>query len=235
VLGLLELLRGIERHRLLDRLIRGRAWIALVAFALLGIVTLQLALLKLNTSIGRSLESAALLQRENAALGIENSELAAGGRVETTAAHLGMSLIPAGALKFLTARPREDAARAAGALSAPVHTLTGSEEAAAAAAQAESPSTSGGEEQTASAAASTSASEAAGAATTPAGASEAGTATTSAATGEAGTAAREAGAAGAGSGGAERASSPVTGASGAPSPSAGEAGAGGGTQAGPTG
>ena len=53
-LGLLELLQSISRHSALDRLIRGRAWIAIVVFALLGIVTLQLTLLKLNAGIGRS-------------------------------------------------------------------------------------------------------------------------------------------------------------------------------------
>ena len=121
VLGLLALVRGVSRHRLLDRLIRGRSWIALVAFALLGIVTLQLTLLKLNASIGHSLQRSALLQRENAALSIENSEMAAGNRVESTAAHLGMELVPAGALKFLAANPLADIAHAAAALSTAAH------------------------------------------------------------------------------------------------------------------
>jgi cell division protein FtsL len=109
----------LERHRLLDRLIAGRAWIALVAFALIGIVTLQLGLLELNASVGRSLERAAALQRENAALAIENSELAAGGRVESLASRLDMELVPMGALRFLTVDPGVDASRAAAALSAP--------------------------------------------------------------------------------------------------------------------
>lgn len=109
----------LERHRLLDRLIAGRAWIALVAFALIGIVTLQLGLLELNASVGRSLERSAALQRENAALAIENSELAAGGRVESLASRLDMELVPMGALRFLMVDPRVDASRAAAALSAP--------------------------------------------------------------------------------------------------------------------
>ncbi len=75
--GLLAALDGLPRHRLLDRLIARADWIALVAFALIGIVTLQLLLLTLNGDIGRALEREALLQRENAALSIENSELAA--------------------------------------------------------------------------------------------------------------------------------------------------------------
>jgi cell division protein FtsL len=124
VVGLLAGVQRVSRHRLLDRLIRGRTWIALVAFALIGIVTLQLGLLKLNAGIGRSLERSALLQRENATLSIESSELAAGNRVEATAAHLGMQLVAPGDLRFLAARPRADAAQAAAALAAPVHSST---------------------------------------------------------------------------------------------------------------
>jgi hypothetical protein len=123
-LGVLGALQHLSRHRLLDRLIRGRAWIGFVAFALIGIVTLQLGLLKLNAGIGRSLESSALLQRENASLSIENSELAAGNRVESNAAHLGMQLVPAGALQFLTSRPHADIAKAAGSLASASSTHT---------------------------------------------------------------------------------------------------------------
>lgn len=77
--GLLAGAEGLLHARSLDRLIRGRGWIAVIAFALIGIVTLQLGLLKLNAGMGRSIERAEALQRKNAALSIENSELAAGG------------------------------------------------------------------------------------------------------------------------------------------------------------
>jgi cell division protein FtsL len=120
-IGLLGLLDRVSRNRLLDQLIRGRTAIALVAFALIGIVTLQLGLLKLNSSIGRTLERESVLQRENAALSIQNSELTAGERVEARATQLGMSLVPVGAFRFLTARPHVDGARAATALRTPVH------------------------------------------------------------------------------------------------------------------
>jgi len=113
VLGALD---GLARHRLLDRVLRGRISIALVAFALIGIVTLQLGLLKLNSSIGHTLERQSLLQRQNATLSIENSEMTAGDRVETRAAQMGMQLVPVGSLRFLSARPRGDAGRAAAAL-----------------------------------------------------------------------------------------------------------------------
>ena len=57
---------------------------------------MQLVVLELNAGIGRALERQAQLQRENAALSIENSELAAGERVESQAARLGMELVPRG-------------------------------------------------------------------------------------------------------------------------------------------
>lgn len=102
--------------RSLQRLLAGRLGIALVAFALIGIVTLQLGLLKLNGGIGRALEHEAALQRENAALSIENSELAAGDRVELSAARIGMQYVAPGTLQALVAHPASDATRAAAAL-----------------------------------------------------------------------------------------------------------------------
>jgi hypothetical protein len=116
------LAEAVASHRLLDRLIRGQLWIGVIAFALIGIVTMQLGLLKLNAGIGRSLAHEALLQRENATLSTENSEMAAGERVEAQAEHAGMELIPSGALSFLRANPSIDAKKAASALSAAAST-----------------------------------------------------------------------------------------------------------------
>jgi cell division protein FtsL len=115
---LLAALERLSSHRLLDRLLRGRAWIGLVTFALIGIVTLQLAMLKLNGTVGRALERQAQLQRENASLSIENSELAAADRVQAHAAQMGMEFAPSSALRFLTANPHMDFTRGAAALSA---------------------------------------------------------------------------------------------------------------------
>jgi hypothetical protein len=136
ILGLLSGLESLAQHRLLDRLIRGRVWIGLVAFALLGIVTLQLGLLKLNGGIGRALEHEALLQRENAALSIENSELAAGTRVEAGAAKLGMAFVPVSALRFLSAGGHDDAGKAAAALASAAHAAAQAREVSAAEASA---------------------------------------------------------------------------------------------------
>ncbi len=118
LIGLAGRLDALASHRLLDRLIRSRVWIGIVAFALIGIVTLQLGLLKLNSGIGRSLERAATLQRQNAALSVENSELASGSRVESQAGQLGMRLVSVGGLQFLGSHAGSDIARAVAALGA---------------------------------------------------------------------------------------------------------------------
>ncbi len=132
--GLLHALQSLSDRPLLDRLIRGRAWIAIVAFALIGIVTLQLGLLELNSGIGRALERQQLLQRENSALSIEDSELAAGERVEAQASRLGMQLVPQGALRFLAAHPGADVAHAVAALKDPARSAEASAAAASSAA-----------------------------------------------------------------------------------------------------
>jgi hypothetical protein len=152
VLGLTAALERLSRSRLLDRLTQGRLSIALVAFALIGIVTMQLGLLKLNAGIGRALEHEALLQRENAALSIENSEMAAGDRVELQAGRLGMGLISPGALRFLSpGSPSLQASRAAAALSAPLATSsTGTISALSAGATTSEGSSGAGESETAS-------------------------------------------------------------------------------------
>src|SRR3954447_13666847 len=51
--GALARLRRVPDARVLDRLLRGRAWIPLVAVGLLGIVFMQVSLLKLNAGISR--------------------------------------------------------------------------------------------------------------------------------------------------------------------------------------
>jgi hypothetical protein len=133
ILGAIAVVRGVDASPLLDRLIRGRAWIGIVAFALIGIVTLQLLLLKLNAGIGRALVQETTLTRENAALNIEDSERASGDVVESSAADLGMELVPSGSLRFLTAtRPSPTAEHAAAraltaTISTPVTTSTGGE------------------------------------------------------------------------------------------------------------
>lgn len=105
---------------LLDRLIAGKAWIVLLAFLLIGVVTLQLGLLELNAGIGRAIVREGQLQRQNAALSIEDAELSSGARVESQATALGMRLVPTGGPRFMSSAPPDAVAKAAQALSTPV-------------------------------------------------------------------------------------------------------------------
>ena len=108
--------------RLLDRLVwnpPARAWIGVVAFALIGIVAMQLWVVKLGVGIGHALEHAQLLQRENSTLEIEDSSLSSGERIERLALARGMVLAPPGALHFDALRGPLDARLAAAALAKP--------------------------------------------------------------------------------------------------------------------
>jgi hypothetical protein len=105
---------------LLDRLVRGRLWIGLLAFALIGIVAMQLMVLKLNTGIGATLAREAALQRSNAQLGIEAATGSGEGRIEPLAAATGMTFAPSGSVHFVASSPAGDIARAAAVLAAPI-------------------------------------------------------------------------------------------------------------------
>lgn len=104
---------------LLDRLIRGRVWIGLVAVALVGLVFLQVSLLSLNSGIGRAVQTSATLERQNAMLRAEVSRLDSGERIQTVAQGLGLVMPAPGDRRYLRAGGEADAARAAKALSAP--------------------------------------------------------------------------------------------------------------------
>jgi hypothetical protein len=116
-------LQRLPASALLDRLMRGRLWIGLLAFALIGIVAMQLVVLKLNTGIGGRLQHEASLQRENAELGIENSVYSAENRIAPLAAATGMTFAPPGVVHFVAASP-DDVSRAANALSSAAQTST---------------------------------------------------------------------------------------------------------------
>jgi hypothetical protein len=119
-------LAWVLAHPLLDRLVRGRVWVLVISFALIGIVAMQLWVLKLNSGIGRAIEHEALLQRENAALSIENSALASGFRAEARAAGAGMVPIPPGGATFLTSRGQRDVREAARVLKQPLQNVLAS-------------------------------------------------------------------------------------------------------------
>src|SRR5439155_1892966 len=80
---------ALAEARLLDRLIRGRLWIGIVAFGLMGIVFMQVSMLKLNTGISRAVATAQTLERQNSALQEAVSRLDGGARIQALAAQQG--------------------------------------------------------------------------------------------------------------------------------------------------
>jgi hypothetical protein len=101
----LQRLRALPDHRLLDTLLRSRAWIWLLGLGLGGIVFMQVSLLKMNAGIGRAVETASTLERANAQLEGQVAELSSGDRIRTAAKGLGLISPDAGAVGYLRVRP----------------------------------------------------------------------------------------------------------------------------------
>ena len=94
-------LRTLPDHSLLDRVVRGRLWIPLLGVLLVGIVAMQVEVLKLNASIGHSMTGSTQLQSENQLLRADVSRLSDDQRIETEAVRLGMSMPAATQTLFL--------------------------------------------------------------------------------------------------------------------------------------
>ena len=93
--------RALPDHPLLDRVVRGRTWIPLLGVLLVGIVAMQVEVLKLNAGIGTSLARAATLQSQNQLLRSNVARLSDDQRIESAAAHMGMVMAPPAAIRFL--------------------------------------------------------------------------------------------------------------------------------------
>jgi len=111
--GVFERLRALPDHRVVDRLLRGRAWICLIGVALMGIVAMQVSLLKLNSGISRAVETTATLERQNSGMEASIARLASGERIRAVADKRGMVTPAAGAVHYVRVRPGPgDASRA---------------------------------------------------------------------------------------------------------------------------
>ena len=111
---LVDVLAGLPDSRWLDRLLRGRAWIALIGLALIGLVFMQVSMLKMNAGIGQSVERTATLERQNADLRATVSQLSSEERIQRAAADMGLIMPPAGDIRYLESRgARADAVKAA--------------------------------------------------------------------------------------------------------------------------
>lgn len=137
------IVRAIERtmrmadSRFLDRLIRGRLWIPLVAAGLMGIVFMQVSMLKLNAGIGRAVEASNTLERQNATMRAQVSGMEAGSKIDANAERLGMVAPSAQTTpSYVTAAGAAQAAAAAKHMTAPDPEAVARAKAAAAALQA---------------------------------------------------------------------------------------------------
>jgi cell division protein FtsL len=112
LLGAAGLARTLPDSRALDRLIRGRTWVAVIAVALIGIVAMQVHMLGLNAGIGRAVEKATTLEQQNTTLRLEVSRLGSGDRIAEEAQQLGLVMPNAGEVRYTDVTPA-DAAHAA--------------------------------------------------------------------------------------------------------------------------
>jgi hypothetical protein len=113
------------RHRaggLLDALLSGRVWIALVGVLLAGIVFFNVDLLQRGRDIAKTAERTAQLKRENARLRNDLARLGSSERIQEAAATMGLVLPRPGDVRYLRAHPAADAQMAAKRITEPVET-----------------------------------------------------------------------------------------------------------------
>ncbi|HEY6396331.1 MAG TPA: hypothetical protein VIX82_02640, partial [Solirubrobacteraceae bacterium] len=98
-------LRSLPDHALLDRLVRGRSWIPLLGVLLAGIVAMQVEVLRMSASIGRSIVSSSQLQIRNDQLRSTIASLADDQRIMRLAEAMGMVMPHPDMVGFLSALP----------------------------------------------------------------------------------------------------------------------------------
>jgi hypothetical protein len=111
--GVFERIRALPETRLVDGLLRGRAWIWLIGVLLGGIVAMQVSLLKLNAGISNAVTTSSTLQRQNADIETEIAKLSSIERVRDAAVAEDMVTPAPGEVSYLHARPGRDDALAA--------------------------------------------------------------------------------------------------------------------------
>ena len=115
----LALVRGLPDHSVIDRLVRGRAWIPVLGVLLAGLVAMQVEILKLGASTGRAVEQTATLQTQNETLQARVATLADDQRIERVAAAQGMVIPSPDSMVFLAAHPGGQAGRALNSIHVP--------------------------------------------------------------------------------------------------------------------
>ena len=115
----LAVVRSLPEHSLIDRLVRGRAWIPVLGVLLAGIVAMQVEVLKLGTSVGKLVQRSTVLQSQNESLQASVAALGDDQRIERLAAGMGMVMPAPTTIAFLKAPSGGDPSRAIADLHAP--------------------------------------------------------------------------------------------------------------------
>ena len=110
---LADALCALRDSPVVDRLVRGQGWIALLGVLLIGLVGLNVSLLKLNAHNGRTAEVARDLRIQNAKLRGSVSRLGSSERLQQEARDMGLVMPTPQMVNYLTAHPRGDGRRAA--------------------------------------------------------------------------------------------------------------------------
>jgi cell division protein FtsL len=110
----------VSASRFMDRVVRGRVWIAVIAVSLFGLVAMQVSLLKLNSGIGRAVQTVSTLERSNSSLRSDITRMSAGERIQPLAEAQGLVMPAPADVAYLRAGDLDGAAvRAARRMRAP--------------------------------------------------------------------------------------------------------------------
>ena len=103
----------VRVNRMLDRLLHGQGWIALVGLLLAGIVFTNVYLLQMNRDIAGTAQRATVVKHENARLRLQLARLASTERIQRAAVGQGLLLPAPGDVRYLRANPMIDSRLAA--------------------------------------------------------------------------------------------------------------------------
>ena len=95
----------VRDSHVVDRLVRGQGWIALLGVLLIGLVGLNVSLLKLNAHNGRTAEIARDLRIQNAKLRGSVSRLGSSDRLQEAARNMGLVMPTPQMVNYLTRAP----------------------------------------------------------------------------------------------------------------------------------
>jgi len=104
--------RDISESSLIRRMTRGRAWVAVLATMLFGIVALNVYSVSLNVKASAAATSIDRLERDNSAIRGEIAERLSSDQVEAAAPSLGMIVVDPTDVRYLSTSP-DDAEQAA--------------------------------------------------------------------------------------------------------------------------